>query len=97
MDVPFERVRPLIGMGADKLMPELIGRYDEALAERKKALFKARYLPQLRAFPRVDGAPEAGAKAYLEAQRPRRAPASPSSACAAAAGPKRTCAPPSPC
>lgn len=54
LNVPFERVRPLIGMGADKLMPELIGRYDEALAERKKALFKARYLPQLRPFPRVE-------------------------------------------
>lgn len=51
--MPFERVRPLIGMGSDKLMPALIGRYDEALAERKKALFKERYLPQLRAFPKV--------------------------------------------
>jgi len=40
-------------MGSDKLMPALIGRYDEALAERKKALFKERYLPRLRAFPRV--------------------------------------------
>jgi HAD superfamily hydrolase (TIGR01549 family) len=51
--VPFERVRPLIGMGADKLMPALIGRYDEALAERKKALFKERWLPRLQPFPRV--------------------------------------------
>jgi len=41
-------------MGADKLMPELIGCYDEALAERKKALFKVRHLPRLRAFPRVE-------------------------------------------
>ena len=54
LNVPFGRVRPLIGMGSDKLMPELIGRYDEALAERKKALFKERYLPGLRPFPRVN-------------------------------------------
>jgi HAD superfamily hydrolase (TIGR01549 family) len=53
-DIAFERVRPLIGMGSDKLIPELIGRYDEALAERKKALFKAHYLPRLRAFPGVE-------------------------------------------
>jgi HAD superfamily hydrolase (TIGR01549 family) len=51
--VPFERVRPLIGMGADKLIPALIGRYDAALAERKKAIFKQRYLPRLSAFPQV--------------------------------------------
>ena len=31
--VEFERVRRLIGKGADKLIPELIGRYDEAVAE----------------------------------------------------------------
>ena len=53
LGVPFGRVRPLIGMGSDKLIPALIGRYDEALAERKKALFKERYLPRLRAFPKV--------------------------------------------
>jgi HAD superfamily hydrolase (TIGR01549 family) len=53
LDIPFERVRPLIGMGSDKLMPALIGRYDESLAERKKQIFKARYLPSLRPFPKV--------------------------------------------
>lgn len=53
LDLPFERVRPLIGMGADKLLPALIGRYDPAPAERKKAVFKEHYLPGLRAFPRV--------------------------------------------
>jgi HAD superfamily hydrolase (TIGR01549 family) len=53
LQVPFERVRPLIGMGSDRLIPELIGRYDAALAERKKAIFKARFLPQLRAFPKA--------------------------------------------
>lgn len=53
LQVPFERVRPLIGKGADQLIPELIGRYDAALAERKKAIFKARYLPRLRPFPKA--------------------------------------------
>jgi HAD superfamily hydrolase (TIGR01549 family) len=53
LNVPFERVRPLIGMGADKLLPQLIGRYDAALAERKKEVFRIRFLPGLRAFPGV--------------------------------------------
>ena len=53
-ELAFERVRRLIGKGSDKLVPELIGRHDEALVERKKAIFKARYLAGLRAFPGVE-------------------------------------------
>ena len=53
-DIPFERVRRLIGKGADKLIPELIGQYDEAVADRKKTIFKKQYLPRLRAFPKVE-------------------------------------------
>jgi HAD superfamily hydrolase (TIGR01509 family) len=53
LDVSFDQVRRLIGKGSDKLIPELIGRYDAAIADRKKAIFKARYLPALRAFPKV--------------------------------------------
>jgi HAD superfamily hydrolase (TIGR01509 family) len=52
--VPFEDVRRLIGEGSDKLIPQLIGRSDEAIAEWKKAIFMARYLPGVRAFPAVD-------------------------------------------
>ena len=52
--VAFEEVRRLIGEGSDKLIPQLIGRYDEAIAEWKKAIFMARYLPGVRAFPAVD-------------------------------------------
>ena len=52
-EIAFERVRRLIGKGSDKLVPELIGRYDEAVAERKKAIFRQRYLPRLRPFPGV--------------------------------------------
>lgn len=51
--LPFDKVRRLIGKGADKLIPELIGRCDDAVAQRKKAIFKQRYLPALRPFPKV--------------------------------------------
>jgi HAD superfamily hydrolase (TIGR01509 family) len=51
--VQFERVRQLIGKGSDKLIPELVGRYDGAVAERKKAIFRERFLPGLRPFPGV--------------------------------------------
>ena len=51
--VEFERVRRLIGKGSDKLIPELVGRYDDTVAERKKAIFKQRFLPALRPFPGV--------------------------------------------
>jgi HAD superfamily hydrolase (TIGR01509 family) len=53
-EIPFEKVRRLIGKGSDKLIPELIGRYDPAIAERKTAIFMERHLPALRAFPGVE-------------------------------------------
>jgi phosphoglycolate phosphatase-like HAD superfamily hydrolase len=51
---PFRDVRPLVGMGSDKLVPELTGVDHESplgkrLIEGKKALFEERYLPHLRA------------------------------------------------
>ena len=54
--VPFERVRPLIGMGGDKLLPQTIGVSKDSEAgrridERRGRLFMERYLPQLRALP----------------------------------------------
>lgn len=57
-DVPFERVRPLIGMGGDKLLPEVTGLPEEhprakRVGERRGEIFKARFLPSLRAFPRT--------------------------------------------
>jgi len=50
--VEFERVRPLIGMGGDKVMPKLTGIYPwsadgKALSERRQQIFKTRYLPHL--------------------------------------------------
>lgn len=57
-DVPFDRVRRLIGMGGDKLMPTAIGVEKESeegqrLDERRGEVFKARYLPEIRPFPDV--------------------------------------------
>jgi HAD superfamily hydrolase (TIGR01509 family) len=54
--VPFEAVRPLIGMGADKLLPEIIGiRHDseqgKKLIKRRSEIFREKYLPHLRPLP----------------------------------------------
>ena len=54
--LPFEKVRPLIGMGGDKVLPILIGiSADEPkgkkIAERRDALFADKYLPQVRPLP----------------------------------------------
>jgi len=54
-DVPFEVVRPLIGMGGDKLFPKTIGvKHDgkkgKALSARRSAVFREKYLPGLRAL-----------------------------------------------
>jgi len=51
--VAFDAVRPLIGMGGDKLLPALTGVEPEsdegkAIAHRRAAIFKVRYLPAVR-------------------------------------------------
>jgi HAD superfamily hydrolase (TIGR01509 family) len=55
-DVPFDRVRPLIGMGGDKLLEETVGVDKESaegkrLSDRRTAVFTDRYLPGVRPFP----------------------------------------------
>ena len=57
-DVTWQRVLPLVGMGGDKLLPELTGIDPESA--RAKKLFKERtahfmstYAPTIRAFPKV--------------------------------------------
>jgi HAD superfamily hydrolase (TIGR01509 family) len=55
-DVPFDKVRPLIGMGGDKLLPQTIGisrDSDEGkkLLERRGEIFSHNYLPHLRPLP----------------------------------------------
>jgi HAD superfamily hydrolase (TIGR01509 family) len=59
-EVPFEVVRPLIGMGADKLLPKTIGiRHDseqgKKLIKRRSEIFRERYLPNLRPLPGARG------------------------------------------
>jgi HAD superfamily hydrolase (TIGR01549 family) len=61
--IRFEQVRPLVGMGGDKLLPILTGLDHESpkgkrLTERKKALFEQKYLPHLE--------PTRGARQLLE-------------------------------
>lgn len=56
--IPLERVRPLIGKGGDKLMPEVTGIDSESeegkrIDARRSAIFKERYLPHLKPFPRA--------------------------------------------
>jgi HAD superfamily hydrolase (TIGR01509 family) len=60
----FQEVRPLIGMGGDKLIPQLTGVSAESqrgarLSQRRTQLFMQTYLPRVEAFP--------DARALLEA------------------------------
>jgi HAD superfamily hydrolase (TIGR01509 family) len=55
-DIRFKHVRPLVGMGGDKLVPIRTGHEHESprgkeLAGRKKAVFDDKYLPRLRPTP----------------------------------------------
>ena len=57
-DVPFERIRKLIGMGGDHLLPEVTGLDAESdigsrIDQRRGAIFKTQYLPVLQPFPQV--------------------------------------------
>ncbi len=55
-DIPAEVVRPLVGMGGDKLLPRLTGLDHESegaqrLTARRSEIFATTYLPTIRAFP----------------------------------------------
>ncbi len=57
-DVPFEKIRPLIGKGGDKILPELTGQSSDSeqgkqIGQQRTEIFKERYLPEVRAFPRA--------------------------------------------
>jgi HAD superfamily hydrolase (TIGR01509 family) len=57
--VPFSRVRRAIGMGGDKLMPEVAGidaesPQGERISTRRGEIFKTRHLPHVKAFPRAE-------------------------------------------
>lgn len=58
IDVEYEKARRLIGMGGDKLLPELTGLEEdsargEKIGESRSKIFKTKYLPHLKPFPRV--------------------------------------------
>lgn len=58
IQVQFEKVRALIGMGGDKLLPEVSGiekdsELGKRLSERRSQIFKGKYLSQIKPFPQV--------------------------------------------
>jgi HAD superfamily hydrolase (TIGR01509 family) len=57
-EIEFGRVRWLIGMGGDRVLPELTGLREESdagrrILDRRGEIFRERYLPRLSAFPRA--------------------------------------------
>ena len=58
LEIGSETVRPLIGMGSDKLLPKLTGieadsEEGKRLVERRKEIFLKEYLPVIRPFPKA--------------------------------------------
>lgn len=58
VQVEYEKVRRLIGMGGDKLLPEASGiekdsEQGERIGQRRRKIFTKRYLPYLKPFPRT--------------------------------------------
>ena len=56
IDIDYDHVRRLIGMGGDKVMPEVAGVEEDdprgkQIKERRGEIFRERYLPELRPFP----------------------------------------------
>src|SRR5436853_6338501 len=56
INISFEQVRRLIGMGGDKLLPTVAGvwedsRLGKAMGQRGGEIFKSRYLPHVKASP----------------------------------------------
>ena len=57
--VEYEKVRRLIGMGGDKLMPEAAGLEEDSpvgkkIGESRSEIFKTKFLPRLKPFPQVE-------------------------------------------
>jgi HAD superfamily hydrolase (TIGR01509 family) len=58
IDVPVEKVRKLVGMGGDNLLPAAVGIDKESpqgkvIADRRGEIFRTRFLPHIRPFPAV--------------------------------------------
>jgi HAD superfamily hydrolase (TIGR01509 family) len=59
IEVPVSKVRRLIGMGGDKLLPASCGFEEDnpegqKISQRRQEIFKERYLPRLQPFPDAD-------------------------------------------
>jgi HAD superfamily hydrolase (TIGR01509 family) len=57
-DIPFHTIRPLIGMGGDKVMPLVAGVEEDTpegqrIQETRGEIFRSRYLADLQPLPRV--------------------------------------------
>lgn len=57
-ELPLAQIRPLIGMGGDKILPKLLGVSEESelgkrVSRRRAEIFATDYLPKLEAFPKV--------------------------------------------
>lgn len=57
-DVPFQEIRSQIGKGGDQLLPVFWGEdelkeIEEPLSKHRSELFKAKFLPRVKAFPKV--------------------------------------------
>ena len=56
--IPFEKIRPHIGKGADTLMPEFLSekeieKFGEELTDLRGEIFKKEYLSRVKPFPKV--------------------------------------------
>lgn len=54
-EIPFEKVRWMVGMGGDKVLPEVTGLTEDSeeggkILERRGEIFRDKYLPHLHAF-----------------------------------------------
>lgn len=57
-EASFEQIRRLIGMGSDKLLPEVAGLSKDSsegqrISQRRAEIFKTHYLPTLKPFPQT--------------------------------------------
>jgi len=56
--IPFEKIRPQIGKGADTLLPEFltereIEKFGDEIADLRGEIFKREYMPRVKPFPKV--------------------------------------------
>ena len=57
-EIPFDKIRPQIGKGADTLLPEFLSekeveKYEKELGDLRGEIFKNEYLDQIKPFPKV--------------------------------------------